>query len=372
MDLKRDTLPLLRETGQEFQNDEAGALGAALAYYATFSIFPLLLLLLAGLGWVLNFWPVAINAQEQILAVASQNFSPKLAETLEQLLEVLKDRAGAATGIGLLTLLFGASGVFQQLDVSFNKIWKVPKKSEASGILTTITTVLRDKLFSFGMVLAVGFLMMVSLALTGVSRALLNVLRDVPVIGGAFGYIAGLLITISISTLVFALLFKYLPNTRVRWNDVWLGALLTAIIWEIAKRLLALYIDYTSRSFSAYGAIGTILVLMIWVYFSSQVLFLGAEFTEVYSRRHGSRAPKPEPVPEPPPAPAPPPTPVPLRVVAPSPSAHSTGVVAAATGAGLLVGALGTLIAAAVAMIFGARRAITSVTSVARRTKRAK
>jgi membrane protein len=366
MDIKKDVLPLLRETGQEFQNDEAGMLGAALSYYATFSIFPLLLLLLAALGWVLNYWPVAINAQEQILAVASQNFSPKLAETVEQLLEVLKDRAGTATGIGLVTLLFGASGVFQQLDSSFNRIWKAPKKPEASGILATITTVLRDKLFSFGMVLAVGFLMLISLVLTGVSQALLNALQYVPVIGGAFGYIAGLLITLAISTLVFALLFKYLPNTRIRWSDVWLGALLTAIIWEVAKRLLALYIDYTSRSFSAYGAIGTILVLMVWVYFSSQVLFLGAEFTEVYSRRHGSRAPKPEPAPEPPPAPAPLPAP------APSASAHSTGVVAAATGAGLLVGALGTLIAAVVATIIGARRAISSVTSVARRAKRAK
>jgi membrane protein len=365
MDLRKDALLLLRETWQEFQQDEAGQLGAALAYYATFSIFPLLLLLLAGLGWVLSYWPIAIDAQEQILAVASQNFSPKLGETIKQLLEVLKDRAGAATGIGLVTLLFGASGVFQQLDASFNKIWKAPKKTESSGILATITTTLREKLFSFGMVLSVGFLMLVSLILTGVSQALLGVLNEVPLVGGAFGYLVGLLLTLLISTLVFALLFKYLPNTRVRWRDVWLGALLTAIIWEIAKRLLALYIDYTSRSFSAYGAIGTILVLMIWVYFSSQVLFLGAEFAEVYSRRYGSRAPAPAPAPEPVrPQELPPPQPT-----ATPASLRSTGVVAAATGAGLLVGALGTLVAALVAVIIGARRA---VSSVARRTKRSK
>jgi membrane protein len=357
MDLRQDALPLLRETWEEFQNDEAGQLGAALAYYATFSIFPLLLLLLAGLGWVLSYWPVAINAQEQILAVASQNFSPKLGETIEQLLEVLKDRAGTATGIGLVTLLFGASGVFQQLDASFNKIWKAPKKTESSGIVATVTTVLREKLFSFGMVLSVGFLMLVSLALTGVSQALLGALQHIPIIGGLFGYLAGLLLTVSISTIVFALLFKYLPSTRVRWGDVWLGALLTAIIWEIAKRLLALYIEYTSRSFSAYGAIGTLLVLMIWVYFSSQVLFLGAEFAEVYSRRFGSRAPKPAPAPEPTPALTPPPV---LPTLARAP-ARSTGVVAVATGAGLLIGALGTLIAAVVAVIIGVRRAIASV-----------
>jgi membrane protein len=366
MDLRKDVLPLLRETWQEFQNDEASQLGASLAYYATFSIFPLLLLLLAALGWVLNYWPVAIDAQEQILAVASQNFSPRLGETIEQLLEVLKDRAGTATGIGLVTLLFGASGAFQQLDISFNRIWKAPQRSMQAGLTAAAINLLRDRLSAFGMVLAVGFLMLISLILTGVSRALLNVLQDVPVVGGAFGYITGLLITVSISTLIFALLFKYLPNTRVRWSDIWLGALLTAIIWEIAKRLLALYIEYTGRSFSAYGAIGTILVLMVWVYFSSQVLFLGAEFTEVYSRRHGSRAPKPEPAPDPPPELAPLPMPSP-----PAP-AHSTGVVAAATGAGLLVGALGTLIAAIVAVIIGARRAASSVAAVARRTKRTK
>src|SRR5437867_1001014 len=148
MNLKQDVLPLLRETWQEFQEDEAGQLGAALAYYATFSIFPLLLLLLALLGFVLSYWPVAINAQDQILA--------------------------------------------------------------------------------------------------GVSQALLGGLAQVPIAGGVFGYVIGLVVTVGLSTLVFALLFKYLPNTRVGWGDVWLGALITAIVWEIAKRLLALYVDYSS------------------------------------------------------------------------------------------------------------------------------
>jgi membrane protein len=352
MNLKKDVLSLLQETWQEFQKDEAGQLGAALSYYATFSIFPLLLLLLAGLGFVLNYWPVAIDAQAQILAIISQNFSPQLSTTVAQILGVLKDRAGAATGIGLVVLLVGASGVFQQLDTSFNKIWNVPEKAQTTGIITTAISVLRDKLFSFGMVLSVGFLMMVSLALTGVSQALLGVLAEVPVVGGIFGYAAGLLITLLLSTLIFALLFKYLPRTDVRWGDVWLGALITAIVWEIAKRLLGLYIGKSSYA-SAYGAVGTVLVLMAWVYFSSQVLFLGAEFTEVYSRRYGSRAsvptpPPPEPELEPPPAPAP------LQ-------GHSTGTVAAATGAGLLLGVLGSLIAILAALIIGARRAASSV-----------
>jgi membrane protein len=368
MNLKQDTVPLLKETWQEFQEDEAGQLGAALAYYATFSIFPLLLLLLAALGFVLRYWDSAIDAQEQILAVVAQNFSPQLSQTFSQLLDVLKERAGAATGIGLVTLLLGASGVFQQLDASFNKIWKVPKRKETSGIVNTITTLLRTKLFSFGMVMAVGFLMLVSLALTGVTQALLSAFNDIPVLGSlpvvgrAIGFVGGLAITLLLSTLVFAVLFKYLPDTNVRWGDVWLGGLLTAVIWEIAKRLLALYIDYSSRSFSAYGAIGTLLVLMLWVYFSSQILFLGAEFTEVYTRRHGSRAAQPERRPEPKTEPQPEPA------AAPQP-AHSTGTVVAATGAGLLVGALGTLIAGLVALIIGARRAASSVARRVNHTK---
>src|SRR5215217_5399131 len=146
MNLKKDVLPLLQETGQEFQKDEAAQLGAALAYYATFSIFPLLLLLLAGLGLVLNYWPVAINAQAQILAVISQNFSPQLSETIKPILDVLKDQAPQAASISVIVLLLGASGVFQQLDTSFNKIWKVPAPAETTGIITTVLSLLRNKL----------------------------------------------------------------------------------------------------------------------------------------------------------------------------------------------------------------------------------
>lgn len=358
MNLKKDVLPLLLETWQCFQKNNAGQLGAALSYYATFSIFPLLLLLLAGLGFVLGYWPVAIDAQEQILQVISQNFSPQLSETVGDILEVLKDQASTATGIGLIVLLVGASGVFQQLDSSFNKIWNVPDKPEGASFISTIVDLVQNKLFSFGMVLSVGFLMLVSLTLTGVSQALLGVLNDLPIIGGYVGYLLGLFLTLLLSTLIFALLFRFLPDAKVEWRDVWLGAVLTAVIWEVAKRLLGIYIGRSSYA-SAYGAIGTVLVLMAWVYFSSQVLFLGAQFTEVYSRRFGSRAPKPEPEPESEPEPEPEPVPV-----APLPRGqHSTGRVAIAGGAGVLVGVLGSVAAVVVALVVGVRRAVSIVSS---------
>lgn len=279
-------VPMLKETFDEYKQDETEQLGAALAYYAVFSIFPLLLLLLAIMGFVLGS---EADVQQQIMSAIAANFSPQLSTSLSEALNVVKESAGTATAVGLVTLLLGASGVFQQLDRTFNKIWGIKPKPQKGGIVETITTTVREKLFSFGMVLAVGFLLLVSLALTGITNALLSVFADIPVIGGAGGFLFGLAVTLALNALIFALLFKFLPDTTVHWSDVWLAAFLTAVVWEIAKRLLALYIERSAFA-TAYGAVGSLLVLMAWIYFSSQVLFLGAEFSQVYARRRGSRA----------------------------------------------------------------------------------
>lgn len=363
MNPKTDLLPLLKETGSEFQKDEAGQLGAALAYYAMFSLFPLLLLLVAGLGFVLRYWDEAIDVQQQILAAVSRNFSSQLSDTLAGILAGVKSQAGGATVIGLVTLLIGASGVFQQLDQSFNKIWNVPKPTAPSSIVKTIVKTLRTRLFSFGMVLAVGFLLLVSMALTGISQALLQGFSSLPVVGGAAGFMLGLVISLLLNTLVFALLFKFLPDTTVRWGDVWMGALATAVLWELAKYLLAWYIGRSAQSYSAYGAVGTVLVLMVWIYFSSQILFLGAEFTEVYARRHGSRSTKPavQPAAEHAEAAGPP-----AQAPVPAASPASIKTVAVASGAGLAVGVLGSLIAAVVGVVVGVRKAIGGVAGLRR------
>ena len=162
----------------------------------------------------------------------------------------------------------------------------------------------------------------------------------------------GLITTLLLNTLVFALLFKFLPNTTVRWGDVWLGALVTAVLWEIGKNLLALYIGRSGQSWSAYGLVGTVLILMAWIYFSSQILFLGAEFTEVYSRRHGSRVPQAVAPPTPDPVPAA------LRAMLPAPApVQPDRRVANATGAGLLVGLVGGVLAALAALVIGTFKA---------------
>lgn len=356
---------MLKETVSGFQEDEAGQLGAALAYYAMFSLFPLLLLLVAGLGFVLRYWDDAIDVQQQILTAVGRNFSPQLSTTLAEILGDVKAQAGGATIVGIVTLLLGASGVFQQLDQSFNRIWRVPKPTEPAGILKAIVTTLRTRLFSFGMVLAVGFLLLVSMALTGVSQALLGGFSNLPVIGGLAGVGLSLAISLLLNTLVFALLFKFLPDTKVDWGDVWLGAFVTALVWELAKYLLAWYIGRSAQSYGAYGAVGTVLVIMVWIYFSSQILFLGAEFTEVYARRHGSRAATPE---SSKPAVAEQPAAAAELPAGPMPAAGtSVKTVAVASGAGLAVGVLGATLAALVGIALGLRKVVGGVAGLVRR-----
>jgi membrane protein len=288
MNIRKELLPLLGETWSEFQKDEAEQRGAALAFYSMFSIFPLLILMLAALGFVLRYQESAISAQEEILQAAARYMSPQFGDMLRQMFVIIQDRAGPATGVGLITLFIGASSVFSQLDSSFRKIWRVPPKPHPSLVTRYLLDLMRNRLFAFTMMLGLGPLLIVSMVMTALTQPLVGMLAHLPVIGGAVGYLIGLALALLLNTMIFVLLFKYLPGTEVKWGDVMLGAILTALVWEIAKRLLTFYIARSSYV-SAYGIVGTVLALMIWIYFSSQVLFLGAEFTEVYSRRRGSR-----------------------------------------------------------------------------------
>ncbi len=289
MSLTRDLWPLLKETLEKYQKDGIGQLGAALAYYAMFSFFPLLLLLIAGLGFVLRFWSTAIDVQQETLNAAARAFSPQFSETLGEMLAEVQAQAGMASWIGALTLLIGASGVFYQLSTCLNRIWAVSPEPTSSGIIGFVLLTLRQRLFAFLIVLATGFLVIVSLILTTLARLTLSLLTPLPYLSSLAAIVLGLVVTLALNTLIFCLLFKYLPDTDVRWDDVWGGALGTALIWEMAKRLLALYLERSSY-LSAYGIVGTVLVLMFWVYASSQILFLGAEFTSCYARKYGSRA----------------------------------------------------------------------------------
>lgn len=370
MDIKKDLVPLLKDTWTEFQQDEAGQRGAALSYYAMFSIFPLLLLLLAIFGLVVQYTDAGQDARTTIISTVSRTFGSTFGSTLSDVLDVVAKGAGSASLVGLITLLMGASGVFQQLDLTLNKMWGVERSSSSGGIVQTVTSVLRDRLIAFGMVLSLGLLLVISLALTVVTQTLNSLFEQIPLIGGVSGVVFGIVVALLLNTLIVALIFRYLPRTDVQWRDVWPGAVLTAVIWEIAKRLLALYIGGSSYA-SAYGLVGSVLVLMAWIYFTSQVLFLGAEFTQVYTRYRRSRAvqskqAEQELLAE---------LAYPYGLPAPSqpqpsdePQAMSeTKKVAVAAGAGLALGVLGALVTSLVVAV----RAVRSVAgAVARRTRR--
>lgn len=273
-------LNLFKETYRQFGEDQAQHLGAALAYYTIFSIAPLLLIAVAIAGFVLG----RSAAQGQVMGQLSQTVGPSSARMLQDMiLHAARPRAGTiATIIGVVMVLLGASGVFQQLKYSMNAIWNVPLQK--SGIMATIK---RDAL-SIAMVFGVGVLLLLSMVVESALHVMAKYAVGALPGGTVLWEIIQLVVSAAIITVLFAMIFRVLPDTHVEWKDVWLGAGFTAILFVIGKFLLGLYLGRASVS-SGYGAAGSLIVLLLWVYWSSQILFFGAEFTQVYACKHGSR-----------------------------------------------------------------------------------
>ncbi len=276
--MKNEFIALLRETYRAFSQDKVPQLGAALAYYTAFSLAPLLIIAIAVAG--LAFGPEA--AQGEIVG----QFSSLLGETGAELIQTMiaqaydPGRGLLASFIGVVTLLLGATGAFNQLQQAMNLIWDVPQK-QSQGIMNTI----RDRLLSITMVLGTGFLLLTSLllsaAVAGFSRSISNWLgegAEVLIIGG------NTTITLSLTTVVFALMFKYLPDgeIQVSWWDLFTGAAVTAALFSLGKLLIGLYLGNAALG-SSYGAAGSLAILLVWIYYSAQVFFLGAEFTKVFA-----------------------------------------------------------------------------------------
>lgn len=272
-------LEVAKQTFREFGEDKAPRLGAALAYYTIFSIGPLLLIAVALAGLVLG----QEAAQGRVSAELDKVFGSTTAESVEQMIQAAaKPRAGTiATIIGIVTLLFGATGVVTQLKDALNTIWNVEeKRSEGIGGLV------KDRLLSMAMVLGVGFLLLVTLVFDAMISAM-GAYFEQYVGGEALMQAVQLAISLALVTLLFAAIFRFLPDLRVAWHDVWLGALFTATLFVIGKFALGLYLGKAAIG-SSYGAAGSLVILLVWVYWSAQILFLGAEFTQVYARTLGS------------------------------------------------------------------------------------
>lgn len=279
-------LRLFGDAARAWWGDDAPRLGASLAYYTLFAIAPILLVATAIAGAA--FGEEAVRGE--IVGQLDSLVGREGALAVQSLLEgASQRRAGTiATVIGSITFVVAATGAFLELQVAFNTIWRVKVKPGIS-----LKAFLLDRLRSFGLVVAVGFLLLVSLAVTAALAALNTWLSrlapDVPLLWSAIG----LLVSLVVTTGLFAMLFRFLPDVRLRWRDVITGAMVTAVLFTIGQQLIGLYLGQSSMA-SAYGAAGSMMVLLLWVYYSCQLLLFGAEFTRVYSDLHGVK-PKPEP-----------------------------------------------------------------------------
>jgi membrane protein len=272
---------LLKDTVKEFGEDKAPRLGAALAYYTVFSLAPMLVIIIAVAGLVFGQEAAAGALDDQIRGLVGAEGADLVQAMVASAQE---PREGiTATVIGIVTLLFGALGAFGQLQDALNTIWEVAPKP-GRGLIGVI----KDRLAPAGLVLGVGFLLLVSLAVSAALVAVGNLLS---------GYLAGMaflmealnfLISFLAVTVLFAMIFKFLPDAKIAWRDVWIGAALTSLLFNIGKTLIGLYLGSGSVA-SAYGAAGSLIILLLWVYYSAQILFFGAEFTQVYANRLGSK-----------------------------------------------------------------------------------
>lgn len=274
---------LIKTTVIAWSDDYAPSMGAALAFYTLFSIAPLLLIVLSITGFVFG----AEAARGEIAGQLQNLMGEQSALTVQALLQnVNKPSEGImATITGVLLLLIGATTVFGELQSALDRIWRAPERPPIRSIISF----LRSRLLSFGMIFGIGFILMVSLifnaALSAVSHWWSLQFKEWFIILYSVNLVFGFVMT----TAMFALIYKYIPSVKIRWGEVWLGALITAALFTVGKFLIGLYMTKSAVA-SGFGAAGSVVALLVWVYYSAQIFLLGAEFTWAYSTIYGSRS----------------------------------------------------------------------------------
>jgi membrane protein len=282
----QDIGSMFREAGSDWVEDKASQQGAALAFYSILSLAPLLVISLSIAAMVFD----EASAREQMIGQVEQLVGSDGAEAAKSMLENAQQpqQGTVAAVLGIATLLFGASGVFGQLQEALNTVWEVQPKP-GGGIWQLI----RARFLSLAMVFGTGFLLLVSLVLSAAIAGFGSFVQSCYPGLEPLSHLLNFAITFVVVTLLFALLFRYLPDAEVSWGDVWVGAMLTALLFTIGKLLIGLYLGKSGLG-SAYGAAGSLVVLVVWIYYSAQIMLFGAELTQVYAKRFGSRiVPKP-------------------------------------------------------------------------------
>lgn len=273
---------LLSKTYKSWMADDPFRLSAIVAYYTVLALPALLVIIINVVG---SIWGGIEIVQGQLTDEFTSALGKDAATAIEQIISETQDsdKNLLSTIIGIGTLLFGATGVFYQLKISLNEIWKIKPNPTAS-----IWKIITDRAVSFAFILVIGFLLLVSFIVTAAISALNSYIRDVlPDVLLYVAYILDFVLSVGIISVLFALMFKYLPDAKIKWKTVWIGAILTAILFVIGKLLLGIYFGQADPG-STYGAAGSIVLILLWVSYSSLILFFGAEFTYVYAKRYGS------------------------------------------------------------------------------------
>jgi membrane protein len=274
----KQLISLFRTAGSDWMEDKASRLGAALAYYSMFSMAPLLVIAIGIAGMVFR----RDAAQSQIIDQIQNLVGEEGGKAIRAMVaSASKTNSGiVGTILGIVMLLVGAAGLFGQLQDALNSIWGIQPKP-GRGLWGYI----QDRFLSFTMVLGMGFLLMVSLIVSTAVAAFVQLLGDSEV--GVIGHIMNETVSLIVFTLLFAMIYRILPDAKIAWGDVWIGAVLTAISFEIGKFLIGLYLGHSGVA-SGFGAAGSLAVLLIWLYYSAQIFLFGAEFTKVYAIQFGS------------------------------------------------------------------------------------
>lgn len=287
MKVVRAVYELIRDAILRWSEDKASMFAAALAYYTMFSLAPLLVLVVAMASRVLQ----QANVQEVITQFATKNFGPDVAKIVAGILQssVLKNSSGLLPSvISTVILIWGATGIFNHLKRALNTIWGVEPElpTGVSGVIYFIET----RLLSFMMVLGVGFLLVITVMFNTILAVVNGFIIDyLPAFSAVTeSDLTTFLLSVLMPAVLFAVIFKALPDAKVAWRDVWLGSAVTAVLFAFGNYLISIYLRQSSVA-SAYGAAGSLIVLLLWVYYSAQMFFFGAEFTKVFANRYGSK-----------------------------------------------------------------------------------
>ncbi|OBX21141.1 MULTISPECIES: YihY/virulence factor BrkB family protein [Bizionia] len=271
---------LIVDTYKAWDANEPFRLSAVVAYYAVLSLPGLLVIIINLVGY---FWGVEI-VQGQLTNEISRALGSDAAESIQAMMVETQnnEKSTLATILGIGTLIFGATGVFYHLQISINQIWKIGSENSLG-----IWKMILDRARSFAFILAIGFLMLISFLVTAIISALNDYIQGLfPDLVVYIAFIFDFLVSIGVITLLFALIFKFLPDAKIKWKTVWIGALITSVLFVLGKFLLGLYFGQANPG-STYGAAGTIVLILLWVSYSCLILFFGAQFTWVYAERYG-------------------------------------------------------------------------------------